>query len=168
MRKSSRSLYTFSMYSFVNDIISTSSLFEWILKLTFLKYFENEVPGVVSIFPTIARHMNLEIPRAQAMEIDGVPLIGEVSLANPTARLENKQIELEWKAMEKKGNVKIWLSTTNHFKEGSEDEYTLVGEVTLKKEKYSIDVNDMPSSFYKIVLEGSHNFVNYWIVPEEE
>lgn len=131
-------------------------------------YFENEVPGVVSIFPTIARHMDLDIPKAQAMEIDGVPLIGEVSLANPTATLENKQIELGWEAMEKKGNVKIWLSTTNHFKEGGEDEYTLVGEVPLKKEKYSFDISDRPSSFYKIVLEGPHNFVNKWVVLEGE
>ncbi|MEK6479327.1 alkaline phosphatase family protein [Catalinimonas sp. 4WD22] len=131
-------------------------------------YFENEVPGVVSIFPTIARHMNLDIPREQEMEIDGVPLIGEVSLANPSAKLMNNQIELEWDAMEKKGNVKVWLSTTNHFKEGGEDEYTLIGEVPLKKEKYNFEVSDKPSSFYKIVLEGPHNFVNKWIVLEEE
>lgn len=131
-------------------------------------YFENEVPGVVSIFPTIARHMDLDIPKAKAMEIDGVPLIGEVSLSNPTARLEKKQIVLGWEAIEKKGEVKIWLSTTNHFKEGGEDEYTLVGEVPLKKEKYSFDISDKPSSFYKIVLEGPHNFVNKWVVIEEE
>ncbi|MDF9795622.1 hypothetical protein OKW21_000885 [Catalinimonas alkaloidigena] len=131
-------------------------------------YFKNGVPGVVSIFPTIARHMNLEIPRAQAMEIDGVPLTGEVSLANPTAKLENEQIELGWEAMEKKGNVKVWLSTTNHFKEGREDEYTLIGEVPLSKEKYSFDAGNKPSSFYKIVLEGPHNFVNKWVVLEEE
>lgn len=132
------------------------------------KYFENEVPGVVSIFPTIARHMNLDIPRTQAMEIDGVPLTGEVSLAKPTAELNNNQIQIGWEAMEKKGNVKVWLSTTNHFKEGGEDEYTLVGEVPLKKEKYSFDVSDQPSSFYKIVLEGPHNFVNKWVVLTEE
>ncbi|WPP50176.1 alkaline phosphatase family protein [Catalinimonas niigatensis] len=131
-------------------------------------YFENEVPGLVSIFPTIARHLELDIPREQAMEIDGVPIIGEVSLANPNASYENDQIQLSWKAMEKKGKVKIWLSTANHFKDGGKDKYQKVGEVPLKKEKYSFDVGKTPSSFYKIVLEGPHNFVNQWVVLGEE
>ncbi|WPP51991.1 alkaline phosphatase family protein [Catalinimonas niigatensis] len=126
-------------------------------------YFDNEVPGVVSIFPTIARHMELDILREQAMEIDGVSLIGEVSLANPTAKLENDQLQLSWEAIEKKGKVKVWISTTNYFKEGGKDEYALVDEVPLKKEKHSFDVSGQPSSFYKIVLEGPHNFVNKWM-----
>ncbi len=132
------------------------------------KYFGEEVPGVVSIFPTVARFMELNIPREQAMEIDGVPLIGAVSLANPTAKLKKNKIQLSWEAMEKEGNLKVWLSTTNHFKEGRKDEYTLIGEVPLKKEKYSFDVSDTPSSFYKIVLEGPHNFVNQWVVVDDE
>lgn len=131
-------------------------------------YFKNEVPGVVSVFPTIARHMELDIPRAQAMEIDGVPLTGKVSLADPTAIYKNEQLQLSWKAIEKKGNVKIWLSTTNYFKEGEEDDYVLIREVPLTKEEYSFDVNDKPSSFYKIVLEGPHNFVNRWVILEDE
>lgn len=131
-------------------------------------YFKNEVPGVVDIFPTIARFLELDIPREQAMEIDGVPLIGKISLANPTATHKNNQMQLRWKAMEKEGNVKIWLSTANHFKEVGKDEYTLVGEVPLKAGKYSVDISKMPSSFYKIVLEGPDNFANRWVIAGED
>lgn len=45
-------------------------------------YFTNVQPEAVSIMPTIARFMELNISRYQAMEIDGVSLIGPISIIN--------------------------------------------------------------------------------------
>jgi len=129
-------------------------------------YFKKHEPGVVSIFPTLARHLELNIAREQAMEIDGVPFTGDVSVAKLKAKKENSQLQLQWIALEKKGRAKVWLSTENHFKGGEKDEYKLMGEVDLRKEKHTIDISEMPSSFYKVVLEAPHNFVNYWVVEE--
>ncbi len=129
-------------------------------------YFRNEEPGIVSIFPTIARFMKLRIPRAQAMELDGVPLIGDISIIHPEASYENETIQLRWTAVENEGSVKVWLSTTNRFEVGQPDEYRLVEEVPLAEEKITVAVKDMSSSFYKVVIEGSHNFVNQWVVVD--
>ena len=130
-------------------------------------YFKEEVPGVVSIFPTIARFMNLNIPRAQAMELDGVPLIGEVSVAALRARYTNQRLELRWQALEEEGDVKVWLSTTNRFKEGQLDEYQLMGKVPLTDEQFTIPVSEPLSPQYKVVVEGAHNRVTQWVVSEK-
>lgn len=130
-------------------------------------YFKEEKPGMVSIFPTLAHHLELDIPKPQAMELDGIPLTGDISLANPQASLAGKKINLTWDAMEKDGEIKIWLSTTNHFKEGKEDNYELVAEVPLTKEAYSFEI-DETSPIYKIVLEGKNNMVNRWVVTDEK
>lgn len=131
------------------------------------QHFTEAQPGIVSILPTIARFMDINIPKNQSMEIDGVPLIGKISLADFETNVTNHEIRLSWKAMEKEGQVKVWLALTNHFEDGGIDQYRLVGEVPVEEEQFSIDINQLPSPLYKIVLEGLHNTVNRWVVPEE-
>lgn len=123
-------------------------------------------PGIVDIMPTLARHMEISIPKEQAFEEDGVPLIGPVSIEQPQAHKRNKSIDLRWKAIDDSGKVKIWLTTTNHFKEGTRDQYRLMDEVPASAEKAQIDVSNLPSNYYKIVLEGKHNSLNRWIVDQ--
>lgn len=131
-------------------------------------YFKTGTAGIVDIMPTIARFMNVQIPRERLMEIDGVPLSGAVSITHPTAVLDGGKINLTWKAADKKGNAKIWVSTTNHFKEGGEDQYELKATVPVSKQMAAIDVSGMPSGFYKIVIEGPDNMVNRWIVAGDK
>lgn len=127
-------------------------------------YFEQQ-PGIVDIMPSVARFMDIALPREAQMEIDGVPFIGNISLAQPTAVYQNNALILGWKARQKKGKVKVWLTSTNHFKEGGKDEYKLVKTVPLKGEKTVIPVGDTaPGGMYKIVLEGPHNMVNRWVL----
>ncbi len=83
-----------------------------------------------------------------------MPLTGAISLAQPTASLVKDQLQLD-ETYDKKGTVKIWVTTTNHYKTGGHDEYKLLGEVPVSKEGVSISVKSLPSSFYKIVLEGA-------------
>lgn len=128
------------------------------------QYVATSQPAVVDIMPTLARFLNVSIPTEISREVDGVPLMGPVSLAEPTITYQQKQIVINWKALEPKGNVKIWLSRTNEFETGGHDQYKLMGEVPLKKENALIDVSKLPSSFYKIVLEGPSNTVNRWVV----
>ena len=120
-------------------------------------YFRNSTPGVVDIMPTLARHLQVSIPKEQSFEIDGVPLTGQLSLTHPTAKKEAGKIALSWKAADPEGNVKIWLTTTNHFEEGQRDRYLLMDEVSVKAEKAVLDVSKLPTGFYKIVLEGRFN-----------
>ncbi|MCW3466709.1 alkaline phosphatase family protein [Chitinophaga nivalis] len=127
-------------------------------------YFKNAQPGIVDIMPTIARFLHIPIPPADARELDGVPLTGKISLSHPTATLQNDSLHLSWKAWEKKGKVKIWLTTTNQYKTGGKDDYQLAGEVSLQQQQAVIAVKNKPSAFYKIVLEGPDNSVNRWVI----
>jgi len=127
------------------------------------RYYRDYTPAIVDIMPTIARFMNISIPRDNAMEIDGTPLIGKLSVVNPTLTLENSKLNIRWKALEKDGNVKIWLTTTNNYKTGGKDEYKLLAEVPVSQQSAILGIGSYPSGFYKIVLEAPFNTVNKWI-----
>ena len=130
--------------------------------------FKQQEPGIVSIFPTIARFLNLDIPQTQAFEIDGIPLIGKISVANLCVAYVDQTIRLNWEAIEKEGNVKVWLSTTDYFKKGQPDQYQLIGEIPLAKEEFTIPSQEAAPFFHKIVLEGPHNSVNRWLISPHE
>lgn len=123
-------------------------------------------PGIVDIFPTVARHMDIHIPKDQAFEVDGVPFTGKVSILSPDVQKAHNKLNINWKAIDKEGKVKIWLATTNHFQNGGSDLYYLMDEVNVTNEKAEIDISKYPSGFFKIVLEGKYNSVNRWIVEK--
>ena len=124
----------------------------------------NANPGIVDIMPTIARHMEVDFPKEQAFEIDGIPLTGKISILNPAVKKESGKINVSWKSADKDGTVKIWLTTTNHFEKGERDLYYLMDEVPVTSEKADLDISKLPSKFYKIVLEGRYNNANRWVV----
>ncbi len=122
--------------------------------------------AVVDILPTIARFMDIDLSADQQRELDGVPLIGKISLSQPLATSSAGKVDLTWTPANKDGKVKIWLSAINDHKvSGKYDRYQLVGEVPVNNGKYAIDLSRYPSSdFYKVVLEGRYNSVNRWII----
>ncbi len=127
-------------------------------------YFKTGNPGIVDIMPSIASFLNIRIPREQLMEIDGVPLTGHLSAVSPNLKLEESKLKITWKAIDHTGNAKIWMATTNKFKEGGRDEYVLKGTVPIAKEQAIIDIDGNALPFYKIVLEMPGNFLNRWIL----
>lgn len=131
------------------------------------KEFQQPQVSIVDIMPTIARFMNITLPREQQMEVDGVPLIGNLSAILPKAQYENGKINIQWQAVDNKGNMKIWLATTNDVKTGGKDDYQLMTTVPVRQQQVTIDVNNRPSGFYKIVLEAPHNMLNRWIVLDK-
>jgi predicted AlkP superfamily pyrophosphatase or phosphodiesterase len=123
-----------------------------------------EEPGIVDIMPSMARHLDIHFPKEQAFEIDGVPLVGALSVVNPSVKKSGQKLQVSWKAMAQKETLKIWLTTTNLFEEGKQDFYHLVKEVKLEDQSAEIDISKYPVGFYKVVLEGKNNTVNRWIV----
>jgi len=121
-------------------------------------------PGIVDIAPTILRFLKITIPRAQAIEMDGIPLTGKLSLVHPTAAVDNNILRLQWQAMEKTGNVKIWITSTNRFKTGGIDDYKLLAEVPVAKGSFQMPASSIPSGdMSKIVWEAPHNTMNRWL-----
>lgn len=125
-----------------------------------------DTPGIVDIMPTIAKHLDINFPKEQAFEVDGVAFTGKISIAKPAVQKASGKLNVSWKALDKAGKVKIWLTTTNHFGKGERDLYHLVGEVEAANEKAEIDISQYPSGFFKIVLEGKFNSVNQWVVDK--
>lgn len=131
-------------------------------------YAQYYYPGVVDIMPTVAKFLDLPLPQDVRMENDGISLIGKVSVAQPTVNYFQDKLDITWKAMDNKGNVKVWVTSTNNFKDGGKDNYKLLAEVPVGQEHATVSVKDMQSEFYKVVLEGAENTVNRWWKPEEK
>jgi hypothetical protein len=127
-------------------------------------YFYTEQPAITDIMPSIARFLRIDIPKEQLMEIDGVSLTGKLSATDPEVSYEEGEIRIKWKVQIKDGIAKIWLATTNHFKNGGRDEYQLVKEIPVSSGGARIDVKNIPSDFYKLVIEMPYNYLNRWIV----
>ena len=90
----------------------------------------------------------------------GIALTGKTSASDAEASLNNGVVNLKWHVIHSEGKAKIWLATTNHFKTGERDNYQLVREVPVANGGTRIDVAQMPSDFYKIVIEMPYNFLN--------
>ena len=127
-------------------------------------HFKNHKSAITDIMPTIARFMGFSIPVEIAREVDGIPLTGPLSCTDLRAEYSNGKINLEWMAKEKTGDVKIWLATTNNFKTGGKDNYTMIRQVPTRDQKASIDVTKLPSRCYKIVVEAKHNNLGRWVI----
>lgn len=130
-------------------------------------YFFKGNPGITDIMPSMAKHLEVKIPREKLMEIDGICLTGKLSATNAAAEKNGNTIAISWKPVIKTGMAKIWITTTNHFKEGGKDNYKMVKQVPVADGKVNIDVTAIPADFYKIVIELPYNFLNRWIVTKK-
>ncbi len=127
-------------------------------------------PAAVDIAPTIARHLDIEVPKQTLWEWDGVPLSGEVSLADASAHVYGNTFDLSWLPLKSMGELRVWLSRTNLKKsEGSEDAYELLGSFPLSEKHAVIELSGdkpTPGSVWKIVLETADNSLNRWLIQE--
>jgi hypothetical protein len=126
--------------------------------------FKKQQPAIVDIMPSLASFLNIRIPKNRLMEIDGIPLTGNVSASDATAIKIGNVLEVKWRPINKTGKAKIWLTTTNRFKESGKDNYRLVKEVPVASGSTTIDVKSIPSYFYKVAIEMPYNYLNRWII----
>lgn len=127
--------------------------------------FKKQKPAIVDIMPSMANFLNVKIPKEQLMEVDGVSLTGKISATDAKAKMIAEQkIEIKWTVINKEGKAKIWLATTNNFKTGGKDKYTLITDVSLANGSATIDISNFPSDFYKVVIETPNNLLNTWVI----
>jgi hypothetical protein len=119
-------------------------------------------PGIVDIMPTLAKYLNINIPKNISNEIDGTSLIGKVSLIEPQINVFQQKLDVNWKSIDTSGFVKIWISTNNNYSNNGNQEYILLSEVPVKQNRAVLDISNFSSDFYKVVLEGKYNTVNKW------
>lgn len=117
--------------------------------------------AAVDIAPSLSRFLELSVPAPVSYEWDGVPFTGPLSVCDLQAKLRGKEIELSWNSFNNE-LLEIYVTTTNHFKEGQPDTYERVGTINAAAKKFII--RKLPSSpFYKIVVKGKNNTSNIWI-----
>lgn len=125
-------------------------------------YSHYTTPGIVDIMPTMARWLGLTIPTPVSKEVDGIPLIGKVSVAKLSVNLIQGQLDVSWQPFDTAGKVKIWVTSTNKFREGGQDDYRMLATVPVGQGHAQVDVHDLPSGFYKVWLEAPYNDANVW------
>lgn len=131
----------------------------------YAKYY---TPGIIDITPSIISFLHVKLPVEQLREVDGTSLIGPVSVAVPQASYVQGELDISWKALDPKGNLKIWVAATNNYKEGKQDDYRMLAEVPVTTEHALLPVKNIPSSFYKICIEAPYNTVNRWVILSEK
>ncbi|OGX92232.1 alkaline phosphatase family protein [Hymenobacter coccineus] len=129
-------------------------------------YARQQPVAIVDVLPTIAQFMQVPLPVATQRELDGVPLLGPVSVAAPRVQVAPDSLRISWTALGPPTEpLKVWATATNHAKTGGADEYTLLGTVPVGRQRLAVSRAAYPAAFYKIVLEGAHNTANGWLMP---
>ncbi|HEX2534666.1 MAG TPA: alkaline phosphatase family protein, partial [Chitinophagaceae bacterium] len=126
------------------------------------RYFLTGTPAIVDIYPTLARHLGIRLPEPVRREGEGVPLVGPLSLARPTAARKDGQLEVTWQVWDSAGTVQVWGAAANQFRSGGTDTYRLLGTFPLAAGRGVLRLEDT-TPLFKIVLEGPHNSVPVWI-----
>lgn len=131
-------------------------------------HYKDDSISIVDIMPTISRFLGLKLSKDHEREVDGVSLIGKIGATDLKAAKEKGKIKISWKTKVASGKAKVWVATTNNFRNGSSDRYKLLGEVDLSKEQAAFKVQDSADGFYKVVLETPYNTLNRWIVTDKK
>jgi len=140
----------------------------WIVSNTkFNSYSQLGDVSIVDILPTLADHLKIKIPATISNETDGITLTGMVSIMQPTLNVFQQKADISWKLLDTTGSAKIFISATNNYKNGEADNYRLMKEVPVKQGHATIDLTDLPSDFYKVVIEAKYNKVNRWWLKDK-
>ncbi|AWW29722.1 alkaline phosphatase family protein [Echinicola strongylocentroti] len=129
-------------------------------------YFKDNEPEMVDIFPSIAHHLELSLPKGQAMELDGVSFVGQVSAADFEVNRAKESLKLTWKAFAKGEKGRVWIASSNNFQKGGLDNYWDFGAVNLDDEAAAVSLDGLDSKLLKVVLETPSGYLNYWVVEE--
>jgi len=122
---------------------------------------KTSTPAVVDIFPTLARHLQLQLPEWVERELDGQSLIGPLSISDFTAVKSGKEIVLNWKS-DHSEKLQLFAATSDDpFHEPSRN-YSKIKTVRSAKGKMSFE-DSFGSPWIRIVLKGRHNSANVWV-----
>ena len=127
-------------------------------------HFKKGSASIADIMPTIAEFLDVNMPREDAMEVDGVSLTGKLGATNASAAIVNNELVVRWKKAATRGDAKIWVANSNNYKMGGKDEYRVMATVPISSETAVIPITGEHSSFYKVVIETPANFLNRWII----
>jgi predicted AlkP superfamily pyrophosphatase or phosphodiesterase len=125
-------------------------------------------PAIVDILPSIASFMGINIPENNKNELDGVSMIGQISLANAKAIIKNDSLWISWNSFSKEGSLKISIAYGDQFMTGKKDTYIPLLTTSIKNDLAVIPLKTLLNGNAKILLQGKFNTVNTAIfLPEK-
>ena len=127
-------------------------------------HFFSGKASLVDLLPSFFRFFNLVVPEHQERELDGVPLIGPLSLSNLTLIGKGKNQLLNWTPGVQSETLSVYWSPTDHFGEGGQDEYFFLGEVPSDAKQYALPPDLGKKAFFKVLVVGKYNSANTWRV----
>lgn len=127
-------------------------------------HFKSHSLSLVDILPSICNFMHFEIPQDVLFEQDGVSFIGKTDIISLTTHPYDDKVTLKWNCYRSNEEAKVYMSTTNDFKIGNNDDWIEVGTVFSDDCNYVIDLNKYPKSkFYKFVVATKNNHITRWM-----
>lgn len=124
--------------------------------------FRSGKAAMVDILPSFLTFFGLEIKPDSQAELDGVSLIGKISIENAVLMGNKRSQKVAWKPVDNSALVKVYWSPTNHFAKGGIDEYLLLGEVEAGAGSYDLPRRFSKKKFFKILIVGELNSLNVW------
>lgn len=118
-------------------------------------------PAVVDIFPTLARHLQLQLPEVVTQELDGKSLMGPISLTDLHASKNGKKITLKWKSFRHE-NLELFIAPSDDPFHETSSNYRKIKTVPSDRETTVIG-DDFKAPWIRIVLKGKYNSANYWL-----
>ncbi|PZV86271.1 type I phosphodiesterase/nucleotide pyrophosphatase [Algoriphagus aquaeductus] len=118
--------------------------------------------AMVDILPSFLRFFNLVVKEEREAELDGVSLIGNISIENADLSGKKKNQKVVWRPVDDSEKVSIYWSPTHHFSKGGFDEYMLLGEVGAATGSYDLPLWISKKKFFKILIVGERNSLNVW------
>ncbi|MDC6386596.1 alkaline phosphatase family protein [Muricauda sp. SK9] len=128
-------------------------------------YFNERIPAVVDILPTMTDFLGIKVPIHIRREWDGVSLVQPVDAIDLKAKRKGNNLVVSWQNLSE-GEGKLYLSGTNDFKSGGKDDYKFMDTVILGKGQVEIPMRKIPKGFCKLVLETEHTTLNTWFSEE--
>lgn len=121
-------------------------------------------PAVVDIFPTLARHLQVRLPEAASFQLDGVPLVGALSVIQPSAEVTADSLHLQWKTLNPAETLTVWYSPGDAQRIGGKDKYRMLTKVAAAKQQLVLPLPEM-KLHGKVVIAGKYNSIGCWVAP---
>lgn len=138
------------------------------------EYFHRGDVQHVDLYPSIARHLGVEIPLELNRELDGISFIGPVDVSSMKAsRSGDDRISLVWDSWQSEESkdpceVEISVTTGNNYGVGKAERYERLATAPCSQHQVDLMLpsTTIESDTIKVLLESPNNRLNYWVVSQ--
>lgn len=126
--------------------------------------FRRPTLALVDILPSVCRFMGFDMPGEVAFEKDGISFYGATDIYNLTTHPYDNLVKLNWQSDKTDEEAVVYMSVTNHYKDGGKDQWMELGRVKATSGQFVVDLSKYPASkFYKFVVKTPNTILTRWV-----